>query len=367
MSEVPSLVGSAARRLLYLLLPGVLAWLLTAIVFVDETEFVIVERLGRIVAVYDRPDDRGWQWKAPWPIDTVRRFDRRLRVLVPAGREVFTRDRKNLVVEASVCWRIAGTTEGSTDLLTRPVVRFYRSLGVPSVAETRLASRLQALLTTQLGRITLAELLSAESSEAGPSRDAGPLAHLSDEVQRLLVRQPDEAESWTERLGLEIVDVRLHRLHLPSGNLQAVYERMRSERQKIAERYRSAGLAESTSIRSQAERRAGEILARAKAEAEKIKAAGEAEALSVLNAAYARDPEFAQRLQTLDAYRSLINERTTLILSADSPLWRLLTTGGVSEPPSAVPREELLADPPEEPPLSALGPANGTRRNGAAP
>ena len=335
---------------------------LTTVVFVDETEFVIVERLGRIVAVYDRPADRGWQWKAPWPIDTVRRFDRRLQVLSPAGREVFTRDRKNLVVEASVCWRIAESRDAAAaDPLSRPVVQFFRSLGTMPIAEARLSSRLQSLVTTQLGRVSLADLLSAETSDAGPTNEDGPLPRLADELRQQLVQQADEPQSWTGRLGLEIVDVRIHRLNLPSGNLQAVYERMRSERQKIAERYRSAGLAESTRIRSEADRQAGEILARARAEAERIKAGGEAEALRMLNAAHARDPEFAQRLQALDAYRELLNEKTTLILSADSPLWQLLTTGG--EPPLALPPRQ----PPADGPLSAMHPENGAARNGDAP
>jgi membrane protease subunit HflC len=329
MPALSSLFPAAGRSVRRGLLLVLLVWFPTTIVFVDETEFVLVERLGRIVAVYDRPADRGWQWKGPWPVDTVRRFDRRLQVFAPAGREVFTRDRKNLLVEASVCWRIAESPDDTTtELLARPVVQFFRGLGTQPVAEARLGSRLQSLVTTQVGRVSLSDLLTAASSESGPAEEAGPLPRLASDLRQQLVQQADEPESWTARLGLEIVDVRIQRLNLPSGNLQAVYERMRSERQKIAERYRSAGLAESTLIRSQADRQAGEILARAQAEAERIKAGGEAEALQLLNAAHARDPEFAQRLQALDAYRELLNEQTTLILSADSPLWRLLTSGG---------------------------------------
>lgn len=350
------------RRILFRsALVAVLLAALTTVVFVDETEFVVVERFGRIVAVYDRPGDRGWQWKAPWPMDTVRRFDRRLQVLSPAGREVFTRDRKNLIVETSVCWRIAESRDDASDLHSRPVVHFFRGLGTKPIAEARLSSRLQSLVTTQLGRVSLTDLLSAKTSDAGPANNDGPLPRLADELKRQLIQQDDEPQSWTQRLGLEIVDVRIHRMNLPSGNLQAVYERMRSERQKIAERYRSAALAESTRIRSEADRQSGEILARAHAEAERIKAGGEAEALRLLNAAHASDPEFARRLQALDAYRELLNERTTLILSADSPLWQLLTTGGASLPPMP-PLHKA-----SEGPLSAMQPDNGAARNGDAP
>lgn len=319
---------------------ALVAWCLTGILFVDETELVIVERLGRIVAVYDRPADRGLQLKAPWPLDRVRRFDRRVQAFAPAAREVFTQDRKNLIVEPFVCWRIAdGPETAGKDLAERPVVRFYRGLGSLPVAEARLSNRLQSILTTALGRTALAELVTLPEVDATES----PLARLSTQLQETVRQRPDEADAWTERLGIELVDVRIHRLQLPAGNLHAVYERMRSERQKQAERYRSAGLAESTLLRSQAERQAGEILARAKADADKLRSAGEAEALGILNEAYARDPQFAQRLQALDAYRDLLNERTTLILSADNPLWRWLLDAGLpvasptTPPPPAEP------------------------------
>jgi modulator of FtsH protease HflC len=324
------------------------------IVFVDETEYVIVERFGRIVAVYDRPVQRGLQFKNPWPAETVRRFDRRLQLLSPAGREAFTRDRKNVTVEAYVAWRIADGATGATlleplPLLERPVVRFFRSLGGIEVAEARLTSRLQSILTEKVGRAELTELLTASDSEAGPAEGTSPLEKISADIQRELKQRIDEADSLRDRLGIEIVDVRIRRLNLPTGNMQAVFERMRSERQKIAERYRSAGLAENRMIRSQADRQAGELLAKANAEAERIRGEGDAEAIRILNQAYARDPEFAGVLQTLDAYKHILNERTTLVLSASNSLLKLLVEGVPTHPEPPRPKEP-----------SATEPANGT-------
>lgn len=306
------------------LLAGVL--LISSVVFVDETELVIVERLGRIVAVYDRPDDRGWQWKAPWPVDRVRRFDARLQLLLPPGREVFTSDRKNLVVQTAICWQIApDSAASSTDLNDRPVVRFFRGLQSLPLAEQRLASRVQSVLTTQMTQWSLSDLLSAPTAEAGPPADKRlPLSVLTEQMATELEQQTGEPASWTERLGIQIVDVRIRRLNFPAANQQAVFERMRSERQKIAERYRSAGQAESTRIRSQADRQAREALALAEAEATRIRAEGEASAIAQLNAAYQLSPDLAERLLALDTYRGLFNEQTTLILSADHPLWRFL-------------------------------------------
>lgn len=297
----------------------------TSFLFVDETDSVVVERFGRITAVYDQLPQRGLHLKLPWPIETVRRFDRRLQLLTPAGREAFTRDRKNVTVEAYLCWRIA---EGNSEvLLDRPVVRFFQGLGNINVAESRLASRLQSILTEQIGRSELSDLLNAANSEAAPPEGPSALEKVSDAIRRELEQRPDETTSLKQRLGIEIVDVRVRRLNLPTGNMQAVFERMRSERQKIAERYRSAGLAENRMIRSQADRQSGELLAKANADAERIRGEGEAAAIHILNEAHAKDPEFAELLQTLEAYKQILNERTTLVLSGSNNLLKVLMQG----------------------------------------
>lgn len=315
------------RAIVWLAALVAMALLPTCLVFVDETEFVIVQRFGRIVAVYDRAEDKGAHLKWPWPMDQVFRFDRRVTVSLPPGRELFTRDRKNLIVEAFIGWKIPEpSSDEISDFAQRPVVKFYRSLGRADVAESRLSSRLQAILTSRFGQTELSELISAPDSDTAPSTDS-PLDRLSAALKQDLMQRADEAASLRDQMGIEIVDVRIKRLNLPSGNLQAVYERMRSERQKIAERYRSAGLAESRVIRSRAERQAAELLAQANAEAERIKAGGEADVLRILNEAHAEDPEFYELLQALDAYKQLLGEQTTLVLSASNSLWKLLTDG----------------------------------------
>ncbi|RLS80504.1 MAG: protease modulator HflC [Planctomycetota bacterium] len=333
----------------------------TLFIFVDETEFVLVERFGRITAVYDQPAQRGLHLKLPWPIERVRRFDRRLQLLSPPGREAFTRDRKNVTVEAYLCWKIADGPSGelsSSEILQRPVVKFFQGLGSPEVAEARLASRLQSILTEQIGRSELAEILNAGDSEAGPAAGVSSLEKVSLAIREEFEQRPDETKSLGERLGVEIVDVRIRRLNLPTGNMQAVFERMRSERQKIAERYRSAGLAENRMIRSQADRQSGELLAKAHADAERIRGEGEAAAIRILNEAHRKDPEFAQLLQILESYKQILNDRTTLILSGSNRFLKVLMEG---VPGSTKP--EPLPDPALNVP-DAQRPANVT---GATP
>ena len=338
------------RRLGVCLLAAVgVALLASAVVFVDETEYVIVERMGKIVTVYDEDDDRGLHVKWPWPIDAVRRFDRRVQLFDPPGREIFTRDKKNIIVDAYVCWRIAKPdAAASTPDSERPVVRFFRSLGDQDIAEARLDSRIRSILSTAVGQVELSRLLNVTESERGPvPNQTGLLEQISDDVRRQVVQMANGQQSLRDEWGIDIVDVRIKRINLPLGNQQAVFERMKSERKKIADRYRSSGMAENTMIKSQADRQYSEILSRARADAERIRGNAEAESINVLNRAHAQDPEFYRLMRTLDTYRSILNEKTTLILSASSNLLKLLTEGI----PDAVDLPPVEKKSPTQPPV----------------
>ena len=346
--------------ILRVVIPGLalllVAWLSTAIVFVDETEVVLLERLGTVVAVLDRPDDRGLNVKLPWPLGTARRFDRRTQLFDPLGREVFTRDRKNVTVDAYVCWKIADP-KANAGLLDRPAVRFFRSLGTNETAQARLETRVRSSLASRIAKVELGDLLSVPNPESPPvdgtemSLDAVSRQLLEDVRQR-----PDEEQSVLERLGIEIVDVRIKRINFPRGNQQAVFERMKSERQKIAGRYRSAGLAANAVIRSQADRQYSEIISRAEAEAERIRGTAEGEALAVLNEAHARDPEFYRTLRTLDSYKKIINNKTTLVLSASNNLLKLLVDG-IPEPSDVLPPPGGAGGAPADPEAEPASPA----------
>jgi len=322
-SRVPAGWG---RRLVGL---GLVLWSATALFMVDETELALVERLGIITAVYDAPpdapSDRGLHLKWPWPIATVRRFDRRQLLLDPPAREMFTRDRKNVTVSGFLVWKIAEPESSRVPIDERPVVKFYRRLGDRPTAEARLDARLRAALSAEIGRVDLNDLLHVDSPEAGPD-NTRPLTAVATQTLRLLA-DPRAEESFVSGLGVDLVDLRLRRLNLPEGNRIAVYERMRTERMRIAERYRSAGAAERLRIESQAQRHSTELLARAEADAERIRGEGEAEALATLNAAHALDPQLYEFQRTLAAYAQILNRQSTLVLSAGSRLFRLLHEG----------------------------------------
>lgn len=316
-------------------------------IFVDETEYVIVERLGQIVAVYDRDQDRGLHFKCPWPIDIERRFDRRVQLFDPPGREIHTQDTRNITIDTYVCWKIAEPAEGAASgFEQRPVVRFFRGLGTLSDAEQVLNSRVSSVVNTRIGQVELESLLAVDNSESGPDAEKiGLLEQVSNEVRTLIMQRPNEEDSIRDRLGVEIVDFRINRINLPLGNQQSVFDRMRSERREKAQFYRSSGLAEKLKIESQAKRQSEEILARANRSAQEIEGSAEAESIRILNAAHQQDPEFYKLMRTLDTYKKILNEKTTLVLSSSSNLLKLLTEGIPEEENN---QPETSTDPPAQ-------------------
>jgi membrane protease subunit HflC len=298
-----------------LLALGLLAWLASrSIVVVDETEFVLITDFGRTVDVLgDQPGEAGLHAKWPWRSSLA--IDRRLRVFDPPPREMITGDKRNLEVASYVAWRVSDPRQ------------FVASSGSLDSAEARLNERISAALSDALGLREFASLASTDPK-------VWKLDALTAEVLEAV------APSAARELGVEVLDVRLRRFIHPIEVRPAVFDLIRSERRQVAERLRAEGESQFQILKSQAERERDAILARADAEAERIRGQGDAEATRVLNRAHARDPKFYEFVRTLETYRSILDDRATLVLSSASPLLRLLTRG---------PADDLIR---EEPPAS---------------
>lgn len=272
-----------------------------SLVIVDETEFAVVTSFGRVAAVYgDEPSEAGLHPKAPW--QQAMKIDRRFRVFDPPAREVMTGDKRNLEVAPYVVWRVAD-----------PLV-FLRGSGSPDLAEARLSERVSAGLSDAIGRRELASLASTDAARWA-------LDALTREVLGAV------APAARDELGVEVIDIRLRRFGHPLEVRPAVFELIRSERRQVAAKLRAEGEAQYLTITSQADRSRDTILAEAEAEAKRIRGSAEAEATRLLNEAHARDPRFFEFLRTLEAYRSILDERATVVLTASSPLLKLLVQG----------------------------------------
>lgn len=279
-------------------------------VVVDETQYVLVTDFGRIVAIYNENGaDSGLH--AKWPWQSVVEIDRRLRVFDPPSREVITGDKHNLEIGSYVVWRVSDPR------------RFVNSAGTLEVAEARISERASAALSDAIGRRDLAALASVDPKVWG-------LDTLTKDVVDNVSTQA------AKELGVEIVDVRLRRFNHPLEVRPAVFDLIRSERKQVAAALRAEGEADYSTLTSQADRQRDAILAQADAEAERIRGQADAEATRLYNDAHARDPKFAEFLRTLETYKALLDDKATIVLSASSPLLKLLSQG---------PSEELTREP----------------------
>ncbi len=264
---------------------------------VPETESAIVTRFGKPVRTIEEPG-----LKLKWPIDRRLRFDNRVLLYDPAPAEFLTQDKKNLVVDTAVVWRIADPA------------RFLETIGDRSGAEMRLHDVVWAGLAAALGRTELSQLVSTEPKQ------------LRIEKVSAEVRESAVAVSLPQ-LGVEILEVQLTRLSFPEQNLESVFARMRAERERIAKEYRAQGEEQAMIIRAEADRDRELILADAYREAEILRGQGDAEAAGIYGDAYRQDPSLYRFLRTLESYESILDDQTTVILSADSELFSLLSGG----------------------------------------
>jgi membrane protease subunit HflC len=228
----------------------------------------------------------------------VVRFDSRARVLEVAPAELLTSDKKNLVVETFAIWRVSDPQ------------RFLEAVGSPEAAEAQMGDLVTSRVAGAIGRVELTEVLSVSASTS----DLLPAS----------VRT-DVAKTAAERFGVEVLDVRLKHVGLPLQNEQSIYERMRAERLRIANAYRSEGEEAATTIRAKADREAAEILAKAEREAAFVTAKASEDAARRYAEAYRADPALYEYMGALDSYEKVIGDGTTLVLDSDGGFFDALT------------------------------------------
>ena len=263
---------------------------------IHETEVGIVTRFGKPRGALAEP---GLHLKLPWPIDRVLRLDRRLLVFDNEPAEMLTRDKRNILVDSFVLWRIEDP------------LRFAQTVRTRLEAEARLLDLVAASLGATVGQEPLDSLINVDPT-------AVRLRHVAEETARAV------RATALPSFGIGIVDLRLNGFNLPPQNRASVIERMRAERSRIATAYRSEGEEEALKIEAQAAKEEERLLAEAEAQAEIVRGAGEAEALAVLAEAYAKDPAFYRFLRDLESYEKVLDSETTILLDSDAALLETL-------------------------------------------
>lgn len=285
-----------------LIVVGVLLVLMTAmstLFVVDQRNYAVVYAFGEIKEVIAEP---GLKFKLPPPLQNVIFIDRRTQSLdSPETRPIFTAEKQSLVVDWLVKWRVVEPRQ------------FIRNTGVDlRNAEARLSPIVQAALNEEVTRRSVRQVLSTERDKV---------------MQGVMARLADDAKNF----GIEIVDVRIKRVDFAASITDSVYRRMESERKRVANELRSQGAAEGEKIRADADRQREVILAEAYRDAQKIKGEGDAKASALYNEAFGQDPQFAQFLRSLDAYRTSFRSKSdVMVLDPSSEFFRTLRGSGAT-------------------------------------
>jgi modulator of FtsH protease HflC len=291
-----------SRRALFavaavLVVVGIFA--MSSLFIVDQTEQALVLQFGQPRRVIHTP---GLQVKEPF-IQNAIIYDRRLLDFEPPPEEVIASDQKRLVVDTYARYRI-----------TNPLL-FYQTVATEAGVRARLGALVNGSLRQVIGNVTLSALLSPERAQ--------------------IMRQiKDEVAGQAKPFGIDVVDVRIRRADLPAQNSEAIYARMRSERQQQAAQYRGEGAEAAQTVRANADRERTVILADAQRNAQKLRGEGDAQAIEIYAKAYDQDKDFFAFYRSLQAYRDAFgSSNTSFVLNPDSSFFRFFENP--SAPPAA--------------------------------
>lgn len=263
---------------------------------VDQRERAIVFQLGEIREVITAP---GLNFK--WPlIQNVRFFDNRILTLdTPDTERFITSEKKNLLVDSFVKWRIDD------------VKQYYISVqGDEARAQTRLAQTINSALREEFGKRIVHDVVSGEREE----------------IMRVV---RDSVDEDAKKIGVAIVDVRLKRVELPQEVSESVYRRMEAERKSVAAELRSEGFSQGEKIRAEGDRAREVIIAEAYRDAQRVKGEGDRKAAAVYARAFSENPEFYSFYRSLDAYRAgFKNKSDVLVLEPNSEFFKYLKSPG---------------------------------------
>lgn len=277
-------------RKLTLIITAVAAFFLvmSSVFIVKEYEQVLVLRFGNPQEKIDTP---GLHFKLS-VLDNVKVYEKRILNVDPPAEQVLLSDQKRLVVDTFARYRI-------TDMLL-----FFKTLGTESAAEQRLYTIINSAARSSLGRAPLKDVLSGKR----------------DSLMKNILK---DVNTETQRMGIQVVDVRIVRADLPEQVTQSTFARMRSEREREAREARAEGAQLATEIKSTAEKERSIIMAEAQKDAQIIRGKGDNESITIYSKAFSQDPQFYAFYRSLEAYKSsLADPETTLVLTPDNEFFK---------------------------------------------
>jgi modulator of FtsH protease HflC len=268
---------------------AVLMVLWSSVFFVDERELAIKFQFGEIIESDYQP---GVHWKMPL-VQNVRKFDKRILTIDAEEESFFTGEKKDVVVDSYVKWRIKNVAE------------YYKATGGDEMrAGNLLYQTIRTGLKDEFGKRTIQEVVAGERSE-------------------LMGITTEQAQKKAETLGIEVVDVRVKRIEYPPGVSKSVYDRMRTERERVARDFRSKGAEQAERIRADADRQSRVTLAEAYRDSEVVRGEGDAKSANIYSSAYGKNRDFYRFYRSMDAYKKTFSGKDDImLLQPDSEFFR---------------------------------------------
>ena len=267
-----------------------------ALFSVDEREFAMVRQLGEVVSIKDQP---GLNFKIPF-IQSVSKYSKQILTLDSPEPERFnTNGNQPVQVDSFVKWQISDARE------------FYRAVGGDEKqAERRIGQTVTSLLREEFGRRTLQEVISGDR-------------------EKFMAEVRKSAEVDAKKIGVTIIDVRLKRVDFDDSVSTRVFDRMRSERQRVAAELRSTGAAEGERIKADADKQAQVILAEAYKKAQEMQGSGDAKAAAIYSTAYGQNAEFYSFYRSLEAYKATFKSKSdVMVLDPSADFFKFLKNSG---------------------------------------
>jgi membrane protease subunit HflC len=300
---------------------GILGALASQSLFtVSQVERAIVLQLGEPMRSISEP---GLNFKLPF-VQNVVFLDKRILSFDATRASAYTSDNKNIMLDNFTRWRIKDTDpDKQNSYKDDNCLKYYQTLRTTDRAQSRLGDIVNSELRVVIGRYTLTEVITSEASDTvNTGEKVNEIsAGKRQEIMKEVIKKANELSA---EYGMEIVDVRIKRADLPDANQLAVFERMKTERIRLATQYRSEGDEEATKIRSTADLEQTRLLSEARNEAQKIKGEGDAIAIKTFAEALNTAPDFYEFSRSLEAYKKSFKDSTRLIMPLGSEYLKYL-------------------------------------------
>ena len=285
------------RKLLIPFILILMIFMFTGLYTVNEQEYVIITQFGKPVRIVE---EAGLYFKLPGFLQNINRVDKFVKNFTTQPIQLLLGDKNPVILTCYVCWQIEDP------------LSFFESLSTNRIAAQKLGDMVNSQLGGVLGDYTINNIINTQTE----------MVKL-EEIENRIIENANK--NTRESYGIKIVSLGIRRILYPSIVAESVYERMRAEREKEARKFRAEGKEEASKMQASTDKQVAEILSDAYKQSEIIKGEGDKRAMEIYANTYSKNPDFFEYSKSLETYCDILKDKSTVVLSTDSDLFKFLT------------------------------------------